>query len=103
MKKYTKKPNGHWNKKENCVAEAQKYANIRDWQLGSPGSLAGAYKNGWMHDCTSHMTNHKSEMLDYETSEKERQEENKKRIEAEGKVLEFLGMGKKVLFFQDAA
>ena len=107
MKKYTKKPgstkkpNGYWKDKDRCVAEARKYPTIREWQTGSPGSLFSAYRHKWMFECTTHMPNKKEEpVIDVEDAQ-QRKKEFKQRIEAENSVLQFLGMGKKVLFFQD--
>lgn len=86
-----KKSNGHWKVKENCIAEAQKYTTIREWQLKSPGSLIAAYKYKWMFECSIHMrpqidttSTPKVEVVPVQKVDK--------RLEAEKKVMDFLGL-----------
>ena len=108
MKKYTKKsgstkkPNGFWKDKVQCVEESRKHKTIREWQLSSPGSLCAAYKYDWMNECTSHMESNKTPTLTVGNDRIRPLEKSlQQRMEAEKNVLEFLGMGKKVMFFQD--
>jgi hypothetical protein len=95
MKKYIKKPgstkksNGHWKIKENCIAEAKKHNTIREWQLKSPGSLTAAYKYKWMYDCCLHMKS--KVVVSTPTEVKKHPPTLDKRIEAEKKVMGFLG------------
>jgi len=50
-----KKPNGYWIK-ERCVEEALKYKTRTEWSINSKGSYNCSWKNGWLDDCTKHMT-----------------------------------------------
>jgi hypothetical protein len=50
-----RKPNGYWTK-ENVLVEALKH-NVRNkWINESYGSYIVAKKNGWLEECTEHMT-----------------------------------------------
>ena len=42
-----RKPNGYWNNKEVCFAEAKKYRNLKEFQLKCYGAYYCAIKNGW--------------------------------------------------------
>lgn len=42
-----KKPNGYWNKKENCLIEAKKYKNIYELQKKCYGCYKGIKRNKW--------------------------------------------------------
>jgi hypothetical protein len=46
---------GYWNSKENCLEEALKYDNVKDWRFNSQTSYESARKNGWYEECTEHM------------------------------------------------
>jgi len=48
-------PNGYWNK-ENCIEEAKKYNTIKEWRTNNQTSVNKVRKNGWMVECTKHMT-----------------------------------------------
>jgi hypothetical protein len=50
-----KKPSGHWNIKENVMADAKKYKTKKGWQINSSGSYKSACKNGWIDECSAHM------------------------------------------------
>jgi hypothetical protein len=41
--------------KDDCINEAKKYTNKKDWGKCSPASISSAYKMGWMKDCDEHM------------------------------------------------
>ena len=41
--------------KEECVAEAKKYRTRSEWAASSP-SYAQVRNNGWLGDCTRHMS-----------------------------------------------
>ena len=49
------KPMGYWNSKENCLEEALKYDNVKDWRFNSNSSYESARKNGWFEECNKHM------------------------------------------------
>jgi len=53
----TQKPNGYWQNKERCIAEAKKYDNIGKWCSKSSASYNQTRKNGWLDECTAHMVN----------------------------------------------
>lgn len=110
MTNMNKKPNGHWKIKENCLAEARKYSTPLEWQRKSPGSLCASYKYGWTAECSAHMDTRKNTLLRERIEEKNREIVEVKeelnlhqRIQAERRVMNFLGLGKKQLFFQDNA
>lgn len=88
----TKKSNGHWKVKENCITEAQKYSTLREWQLKSPGSLIAAYKYGWIYDCCLHMKKNTPVVSTTKDDEFEKKPPISQRIRAEKKVMEFLGL-----------
>jgi hypothetical protein len=50
-----KLPNGHWQIKENCAAEALKYANRRAFSLANSSAYHGADANGWLDEICAHM------------------------------------------------
>jgi hypothetical protein len=49
-----RKPNGHWNVKENVIAEARKYMTRSEWSNNST-SYEAAKRNGWFNECIAHM------------------------------------------------
>jgi len=49
------KPKGYWTK-ERCVAEASQYELLNDWMLCGGGSFWVARRNGWLKECTAHLT-----------------------------------------------
>ena len=86
----TKKPNGHWKIKENCIAEAKNYNTPREWQLGSPGSMCSAYRCGWIYECCEHMNTRRNESLHHKKEIKNVEFNIKDRIVIEKKILDFL-------------
>jgi hypothetical protein len=50
-----KLPNGYWQIKENCAAEALKYMNRRAFSLGNSSAYHGADMNGWLDEICNHM------------------------------------------------
>lgn len=48
-----RKPNGHWDIKENCMEEAKKYRNISEFQKCAYGAYNCAKKNGWIEEIDS--------------------------------------------------
>lgn len=44
-----------WTKEE-CILFAKKYDNQRDFASYEPAAYAAVRRNGWIHECTSHMT-----------------------------------------------
>ena len=51
----TQKPNGYWTK-EKCQEDSLKYNNRSNFQKNSYVAYDKAYKNGWLDDICSHMT-----------------------------------------------
>jgi hypothetical protein len=49
------RPNGYWTK-ERCLEEAKKYESKSEWLKKSVSSYGSAHKNGWLVECSSHMT-----------------------------------------------
>ena len=47
--------NGHWQIKENVLAEALNYKTRSDFSKNSPGAYNSAKQNGWYKECTAHM------------------------------------------------
>jgi predicted GIY-YIG superfamily endonuclease len=75
-----RKPDGHWNVKENCRIEALKYNSRYEFRKGSGSAYNSSYKNGWLDEFCKDMiegkkpSNHwnvkencKKEALKYET------------------------------------
>ena len=87
----TKKPNGHWKIKENCIAEARKYNTSREWQLKSPGSMCSAYRLGWADECCEHMKTRRNEPLHKKEETKNVDLNIYNRIIIEKKIMGFLG------------
>jgi len=56
MERRKKLPNGYWNNQDHCLEEARKYKTKAEWQDKSPLSYRWASKNGWVDECSSHMT-----------------------------------------------
>ena len=52
---YFEKPQGYWNNKDRCYAEALKFTTRRKFEKGSNGAYDSAFKNGWLDDICSHM------------------------------------------------
>lgn len=50
-----KLPNGYWQNKENCAAEALKYMNRRAFSLANSSAYHGADVSGWLDEICSHM------------------------------------------------
>jgi hypothetical protein len=50
-----KKPRGHWDSKENVMAEAKKYKTKTEWKINSGGSYRNAIKNKWIDEFSAHM------------------------------------------------
>ena len=59
-KKYIQR--GFWAKKENVLADAQKYCYKAEWARASGGALSSAKRNGWLAEACSHMTSPKVPM-----------------------------------------
>jgi superfamily II DNA or RNA helicase len=53
----SRKPNGHWNIKENCIEEVKKYSGVKEWVKKSCGSYESALKNGWLEECKQYLNN----------------------------------------------
>jgi len=53
--KHMKELKIQWTK-EKCIENASNYTTISDWQRSNAGAAHAARKNGWMNDCTTHMT-----------------------------------------------
>lgn len=51
----TIKPANYWTK-DRCLAEAKKYKTRTKWFKHSGGSVNAAQRNGWILECTMHMT-----------------------------------------------
>jgi len=49
------KPPGYWNEK-NCLIEALKYENRKDFRKGSAGAYGAAMENKWLDEICSHMS-----------------------------------------------
>lgn len=47
-----KRPNGYWQCKENCIAEAMKYTNFRKFTKESQGCYNACRINGWINELT---------------------------------------------------
>ena len=47
--------NGHWNIKENVLAEALKYKTRSEFSRNSAGAYNSAKQNGWYDECIAHM------------------------------------------------
>ena len=47
--------NGHWNIKENVLAEALKYKTRGEFSKNSSGAYNSAKQNGWFDECIAHM------------------------------------------------
>jgi predicted GIY-YIG superfamily endonuclease len=45
-----KKPNGHWNVKENCKEESLKYKTRSEFRKGSGSAYNSSLKNGWLDE-----------------------------------------------------
>jgi superfamily II DNA or RNA helicase len=52
---YERVQRGYWTK-ENCIAQAKNFNRIVDWQKTISTSYNVALKNGWLNECTEHMT-----------------------------------------------
>jgi len=48
------KPRGYWTK-EKCIEDARKYKLRKNWMTLSVSAYNSAFKNGWIHECHSHM------------------------------------------------
>lgn len=59
-KKYIQR--GFWAKKENVLADAQKYRYKAEWVRASGGAFTSAQRNGWLAEACSHMTSPKVPM-----------------------------------------
>lgn len=45
-----RRPNGFWDIKENCITEAVKYRNLREFQINSYGAYYSCKINGWIDE-----------------------------------------------------
>jgi hypothetical protein len=52
---YLTVPNGHWQIKENVLAEARKYKTRSEFNKKSSGACNSATQNGWYDECIAHM------------------------------------------------
>tara|TARA_R110000796_G_scaffold58413_4_gene134889 strand:+ start:36347 stop:36835 length:489 start_codon:yes stop_codon:yes gene_type:complete len=52
------KPAGHWNIKENCVEEANKYSSRTEWEEKSNDSYRFAKRNYWLSVCKPILINY---------------------------------------------
>lgn len=50
-----RKPNGHWNRLENCLEDAARFKSLSSWEKHSSAAVASARRNGWITQCTDHM------------------------------------------------
>jgi len=48
-------PNGYWTR-EKCLSQARKFKTVADWSRGCSGSRSSAQDNGWVQECSAHMT-----------------------------------------------
>ena len=48
-----RKPNGYWDIKENCIEEAKKYRNLREFQKCAYGAYKCAKNNNWIEEIDS--------------------------------------------------
>lgn len=53
--KTTRKRDGHWNIKENCITEAKKFKLRIDFLKGSPSAYNSCRKHGWLKEAYEHM------------------------------------------------
>lgn len=51
----TRRPNGYWKSHSNCLADAQRYTSLSDWEQSSGSAVAAARTNGWLAHCIKHM------------------------------------------------
>jgi hypothetical protein len=51
---YRKAPSGYWTK-DKCIEDALGHSSRKSWKDSSGGFLA-AKRNGWLDECTAHMT-----------------------------------------------
>ena len=58
MKIKTNKNIGYWTK-EKCLEESLKYTTRTIFNKEAKGAYLSAYRNGWLHEICSHMTNYK--------------------------------------------
>lgn len=54
--KYINRPNGYWNNKERCIESAKQYNTRTEWIDKNSAAYRNALKNGWLDECTAHMT-----------------------------------------------
>jgi len=50
-----RKPNGHWDIKENCRKEALKYKTRTEFRKGTSRAYGSSRKNGWLDEVCTHM------------------------------------------------
>lgn len=53
---------GFWTKKENVLADAQKYSYQAEWAKASGGAFSSAKRHGWLDEACSHMASPKAPM-----------------------------------------
>jgi hypothetical protein len=53
---------GHWQSKENVLADARKYQYKSQWQRASGGAFTSATRNGWLREACAHMQSPKVPM-----------------------------------------
>ncbi|KKL75136.1 hypothetical protein LCGC14_2057910, partial [marine sediment metagenome] len=46
-----KKPNGFWNKKDNCRKDALRFKTCSEWKRKSSSAYQSACRNGWLDEC----------------------------------------------------
>jgi hypothetical protein len=49
------KPKGYWTL-ERCLEESKQYNSKKEWMENSSTSYYAAHKNGWVNECSTHMT-----------------------------------------------
>jgi hypothetical protein len=51
----TRNPPNYWTK-ERCIEEALKYNTVLEWRTTNQLTYNKSRKNGWLYECTKHMT-----------------------------------------------
>jgi len=57
----SRKPNGYWSNRENCVNNASLFESLSSWEQHSSAAVASARQHGWLDECTRHMSKPKRE------------------------------------------
>lgn len=85
------KNSGYWTK-ERCIEDAKEYNTIRDWTKNNTTPYSVARTNGWLNECTKHMTNLRPKLT------KERCIENAKKYNSITDWIKSMGGGSEYKF-----